>query len=32
MVRGIADTVLVLDHGRLVAHGHPDEIDYLEAR
>jgi UDP-glucose/iron transport system ATP-binding protein len=31
VVRGIADTVLVLDHGRLVAHGRPDEIDYLEA-
>ncbi|HKS47115.1 MAG TPA: ATP-binding cassette domain-containing protein [Amycolatopsis sp.] len=31
VVRGIADTVLVLDHGHLIAHGHPDEIDYLEA-
>jgi putative ABC transport system ATP-binding protein len=32
VVRGIADTVLVLDHGRLVAQGHPTEIDYLEAK
>lgn len=32
VVRGIADTVLVLDHGRLVAQGHPSEIDYLEAK
>ena len=31
VVRGIADTVLVLDHGQLIARGHPDEIDYLEA-
>ncbi|PXY16694.1 ABC transporter ATP-binding protein [Prauserella flavalba] len=31
VVRGIADTVLVLEHGHLIAHGHPDEIDYLEA-
>ena len=31
VVRGIADSVLVLDHGRLVAHGRPDEIEYLEA-
>lgn len=29
VVREIADKVLVLDHGRLVAVGHPDEIDYL---
>lgn len=32
MVRGIADTVLVLDHGRVVGQGHPTDIDYLEAR
>jgi putative ABC transport system ATP-binding protein len=32
VVRGIADAVLVLDHGRLVAQGHPTEIDYLEAK
>lgn len=31
VVRGIAEAVLVLDHGHLIAHGHPDEIDYLEA-
>ncbi|WP_432850600.1 ABC transporter ATP-binding protein [Amycolatopsis sp. CA-161197] len=31
VVRGIAETVLVLDHGRLVAHGRPEEIEYLEA-
>ena len=31
VVRGIAEQVLVLDHGHLIAHGHPDEIDYLEA-
>ncbi|MFC3490572.1 ATP-binding cassette domain-containing protein [Amycolatopsis roodepoortensis] len=31
LVRGIAEHVLVLHHGRLVAHGHPDHIDYLEA-
>jgi putative ABC transport system ATP-binding protein len=32
IVRGTAHAVLVLDHGRVIAHGHPDEIDYLEAR
>jgi putative ABC transport system ATP-binding protein len=32
VVRGIADNVLVLDHGRLVNQGHPSEIDYLEAK
>ena len=31
VVRGIADTVLVLDHGHLVAKGHPGELDHLEA-
>ncbi|MFB9690295.1 ABC transporter ATP-binding protein [Amycolatopsis plumensis] len=31
VVRSIADSVLVLDHGRLVAHGRPDELEYLEA-
>ncbi|NKQ56929.1 ATP-binding cassette domain-containing protein [Amycolatopsis sp. K13G38] len=31
IVRGIAHTVLVLDHGHLTAEGRPDEIDYLEA-
>ena len=31
VVREIGEHVVVLDHGRLVAHGHPDEIDYLEA-
>ena len=31
VVRGIAHTVLVVDHGRLIAHGYPHEIDYLEA-
>jgi putative ABC transport system ATP-binding protein len=31
VVRGAAERVLVLDHGRLVAAGHPGEIDYLEA-
>lgn len=31
VVRGIADTVLVLDHGHVIAHGHPDEIDHLAA-
>jgi ABC-type branched-subunit amino acid transport system ATPase component len=29
--RGLADTVLVLDRGQLIAGGHPDEIDYLAA-
>jgi putative ABC transport system ATP-binding protein len=32
VVRDIAASVLVLDHGRLIAQGHPNEIDYLEAR
>jgi putative ABC transport system ATP-binding protein len=32
VVREVADQVLVLDQGRLVATGHPHEIDYLEAR
>jgi putative ABC transport system ATP-binding protein len=32
MVRGVADQVLVLERGRLVAAGSPDRIDYLEAR
>ena len=31
-VRETADWVLVLDHGRLVATGRPDEVDYLRAR
>lgn len=31
VVRAVAGRVLVLDHGRLVAAGRPDEIDYLEA-
>ncbi|HEY2766030.1 MAG TPA: ATP-binding cassette domain-containing protein [Pseudonocardiaceae bacterium] len=32
VVRGIADQVLVLDHGHLVATGHPDQTDYVQAR
>lgn len=32
VVRDIADHVLVLDSGRLVAAGNPQEIDYLETR
>jgi len=31
VVHGVADVVLVLDSGRLVAQGRPDEIEYLEA-
>jgi putative ABC transport system ATP-binding protein len=31
VVRSVADHVLVLDHGRLVAAGRPSVIDYLEA-
>jgi len=31
VVRGIADHVLVLDRGRLVASGRPQDVDYLEA-
>lgn len=31
VVRGIADSVLVLDHGRLTAHRGPDEIEHWEA-
>ena len=31
VVRRVAHHVLVLDHGRLVASGPPDQIDYLEA-
>lgn len=32
VVRTLADRVLVLDQGRLVASGAPEEIEYLEAR
>jgi putative ABC transport system ATP-binding protein len=32
VVRGVADQVLVLDGGRLVGAGHPDEIDCLGTR
>lgn len=31
VVRTLADSVLVLDHGRLTAAGAPEEIEYLEA-
>ena len=31
VVRRVAHQMLVLDHGRLVASGPPDQIDYLEA-
>lgn len=31
VVRGLADTVLVLDRGRLVGSGGPDDVDYLAA-
>jgi putative ABC transport system ATP-binding protein len=31
VVRGIAERVLVLDHGHVVACGQPDDVDYLEA-
>jgi putative ABC transport system ATP-binding protein len=32
VVRGVADQVLVLDHGHLVAAGPPDTIAYVQAR
>lgn len=32
IVRHVADTVLVIERGRLVSAGRPGEVDYLEAR